>query len=150
MRALIKSYPSIDAVLDIHRDSLPAGKSNLKTAIVDGEKVARVLFVITDDTSGLAHPNWRRNYEFALKLSAQLESMYPGVTRGVAIHKHARFNQQLHDRAIIVEIGGPEYHRRGRQDRATRRPGPCPSHLNSRSLGVPTGAPTRPERPRYS
>jgi stage II sporulation protein P len=28
------------------------------------------------------------------------------VTRGVAIHKHARFNQHLHDRAIIVEIGG--------------------------------------------
>jgi stage II sporulation protein P len=106
MKSLIKSYPSIDAVLDIHRDSLPAGKSNLKTAIVDGEKVARVLFVITDDTSGLAHPNWRRNYEFALKLSAQLESMYPGVTRGVAIHKHARFNQHLHDKAIIAEIGG--------------------------------------------
>ena len=106
LKSLIKSYPSIDAVLDIHRDSLPASKSNLKTATVDGGKVARVLFVVTDDTSGLAHPNWRKNYEFALKLSAQLESMYPGVTRGVAIHKHARFNQQLHDRAIIIEIGG--------------------------------------------
>ena len=106
MKSLIKSYPTVDAVLDIHRDSLPASKSNLKAATCDGEKVARVLFVVTDDTSGLAHPNWRRNYEFALKLSAQLESMYPGVTRGVAIHKHARFNQHLHDRAIIVEIGG--------------------------------------------
>jgi len=106
MKSLIKSYPTVDVVLDIHRDSLPASKSKLKTAACDGEKVARVLFVVTDDSSGLAHPNWRRNYEFALKLSAQLESMYPGVTRGVAIHKHARFNQHLHDRAIIVEIGG--------------------------------------------
>ncbi len=106
MKSLIKSYPTVDVVLDIHRDSLPASKSNLKAATCDGEKVARVLFVVTDDTSGLAHPNWRRNYEFALKLSAQLETMYPGVTRGVAIHKHARFNQHLHDRAIIVEIGG--------------------------------------------
>jgi len=106
MKSLIKSYPTVDVMLDIHRDALPASKSKLKTATCDGEKVARVLFVVTDDTSGLAHPNWRRNYEFALKLSAQLESMYPGVTRGVAIHKHARFNQHLHDRAIIVEIGG--------------------------------------------
>jgi stage II sporulation protein P len=106
LKSMIKSYSSIDVVLDIHRDALPVNKSKLKTATVDGEKVARVLFVVTDDSSGLAHPNWRRNYEFALKLSAQVESMYPGVTRGVAIHKYARFNQHLHDRAIIVEIGG--------------------------------------------
>lgn len=106
MKSLIKSYPGIDVVLDIHRDSLPVSKSKLKTATVNGEKVARVLFVVTDDSSGLAHPNWRKNYEFALRLSAQVEAMYPGVTRGVAIHKHARFNQHLHDRAIIVEIGG--------------------------------------------
>ena len=76
--------------------------SNLKTAC-DGKSQSAVR--VTDDTSGLAHPNWRRNYEFALKLSTQLESISQGH-RGVAIHKHARFNQHLHDKAIIAEIGG--------------------------------------------
>ncbi len=31
MKSLISSYPTVDVVLDIHRDSLPVSKSKLKT-----------------------------------------------------------------------------------------------------------------------
>jgi stage II sporulation protein P len=108
MTSLVKSYSSLRAVVDIHRDSLPANREKLKTAMVGGEKVARVLFVVTDDSSGLAHPNWRKNYHFALELSAEMDKMYPGVSRGVAIVKNARFNQHVHPGAIILEIGGTD------------------------------------------
>ncbi|MEA4883514.1 MAG: stage II sporulation protein P [Clostridia bacterium] len=106
MKSLLKEYPSIDAMIDIHRDSLPASKESLRTAVVDGQKAARVMIVVTDDSPGLPHPNWRKNYSFALKLNAQLDKMYPGLSRGVSINSQSRFNQHVHERAIIIEIGG--------------------------------------------
>lgn len=106
IRSILESSRDLKALLDIHRDAIPANRESLRCATVNGQKVARVLFVVTDDSSGLAHPNWRRNYAFALKVSAALDRVAPGVSRGVAIHKNGRFNQQLHDRAIIIEIGG--------------------------------------------
>ncbi|MDD2202492.1 MAG: stage II sporulation protein P [Firmicutes bacterium] len=108
MRSLVQSYSGLKAVIDIHRDSVPSNKEKLRTAIVAGEKVARILFVVTDESSGLAHPNWRKNYHFALQLSAEMDKMYPGVSRGVAIVKNARFNQHVHPGAIIVEVGGTD------------------------------------------
>lgn len=108
MKSLVQSYSGLKAVIDIHRDSVPSNKEKLKTATVAGEKVARILFVVTDDSSGLAHADWRKNYHFALRLSAEMDKMYPGVSRGVAIVKNARFNQHVHPGAIIVEVGGTD------------------------------------------
>lgn len=108
MQSLVQSYSGLKAVIDIHRDSVPSNKEKLRTATVAGEKVARILFVVTDESSGLAHPSWRKNYHFALQLSAEMDKMYPGVSRGVAIVKNARFNQHVHPGAIIIEVGGTD------------------------------------------
>jgi stage II sporulation protein P len=108
MKYLVGAYPSLETIVDIHRDSLPANLERLRTTTVDGKKVARVLIVVTEESSALAHPNWRKNYQFALKLDAELDRLYPGVSRGVARYSHSRFNQHVHDRAIIIEIGGTD------------------------------------------
>jgi stage II sporulation protein P len=106
LRSILEKNPQIEAVIDVHRDSLPSGSESLRVATVAGQKVARVMFVVADNSSGLSHPNWRNNYAFALKVSAALDKIAPGVSRGVAIHKGGRFNQHMHEHAIIVEIGG--------------------------------------------
>lgn len=109
--ALVKDNPSLKMLLDIHRDGFddelvtPKEAKNIVTANINGVSVARILFVVTTDDFGLAHPNWRSNYSFAVKLNSKLNEMYPGLSRGIDVRKDARFNQHVHERALIVEVG---------------------------------------------
>lgn len=109
---LIRDNPSLNMLLDIHRDGFddelvtPKEAKRIVTANINGVSVARILFVVTTDDFGLAHPNWRSNYDFAVKLNNKLNEMYPGLSRGIDVRKDARFNQHVHERALIVEVGG--------------------------------------------
>ena len=38
------------------------------------------------------HPNWRKNYEFAMEFYRLAEQMYPGFMRPVQIPRDARYN----------------------------------------------------------
>ncbi|MGI6129304.1 MAG: stage II sporulation protein P [bacterium] len=105
---LLQDNSELEVVLDIHRDAptKDAAKSRaMTTTTIDDQLVARVYIVVGTDRLGLAHPNWKKNHEFALSLQQQLEALYPGLSRGIKIDT-ARFNQQLHSRLILIEIGG--------------------------------------------
>jgi len=104
MENLVEKYSSIETLIDLHRDSV--NSPSLNVATVNGEKVARVMIVVTDDTCGLYHPDWNKNYQFALKLNEQLNKMYPGFSRGVSLKTNSRLNQHVHNQAIIIEVGG--------------------------------------------
>lgn len=106
IRSILDKNSGIEAVIDVHRDAVPVGSGSLKPVTISGQKYARVIFIVADESSGLAHPDWRSNYAFAIKVSAALDKIAPGLSRGVAIHKGGRFNQQMHEHSIIVEIGG--------------------------------------------
>lgn len=103
---VLDKYPSVDVVLDIHRDSVPMSTTGLRTVKIDGKDVARVFIVVTDDKFGLSHPNWRKNYSFAMKLHSKASELYPGLSRGVTVSSNGRFNQHVHPHAVILEIGG--------------------------------------------
>jgi stage II sporulation protein P len=109
---LVKGNPSLKVLLDLHRDGFDSDvitskeAKNIVTARINGVDVARILIVVTTDDFGLSHPNWRRNYDFAVRLNSKLEQMYPGLSRGIDLRKDARFNQHVHERALLVEIGG--------------------------------------------
>lgn len=104
MERLVDQYSSLETLIDLHRDSVDSPSLNVAT--INGVKVARVMIVVTDDTCGLYHPNWNKNYQFALKLNEQLNKMYPGLSRGVSLKTNSRLNQHVHDQAIIIEVGG--------------------------------------------
>lgn len=106
IRDVLDKHPSVDVVLDIHRDSVPMSTTGLRTVKIDGKDVARVFIVVTDDRFGLSHPNWRKNYSFAMKLHEKANQLYPGLSRGVAVSSNGRFNQHVHPHAVILEIGG--------------------------------------------
>jgi stage II sporulation protein P len=52
-------------------------------------------------------PNWRQNYDFAVLLSERINQMYPGLSLGVRV-KDGLYNQFLHPRAVLVEMGTTE------------------------------------------
>ena len=100
-----KSYPSIKVFLDIHRDGLDPSKPKLNIVKkINGKNTAQVMFVV--GTNGmLPHTNWKENLTFALKLQQKLNEKYPGLARPVWISSK-RYNQQLSNDALIIEIGG--------------------------------------------
>ena len=104
--AYLEEYPSIQLVLDLHRDASGDNKNQLKTkATVNGEPSAQLMIVVGTNGSGLKHPRWEENLALAMKLYAQLERTSPGICRYISLRAQ-RFNQDQSDGALIIEVGG--------------------------------------------
>nr|WP_186324648.1 stage II sporulation protein P [Paenibacillus bovis] len=98
-----KQNKQIDLIFDLHRDS---ARKNVTTKTIDGEKFARVMFVV-----GTGHQNFSKNLAFADNLHQMLQEKYPGLSRG-AIEKARKggnngiYNQDLSSNSLVIEIGG--------------------------------------------
>ncbi len=102
----LEEYPSIQMVLDIHRDSASSSSNKqLSThAVVDGQDSAQIMLVIGTDASGNYHPNWQTNLALALKLTAVLERNDPGICRPIYLRQE-RFNMDMTAGSLLVEMG---------------------------------------------
>lgn len=105
VQSYLAQYPSIQLVLDIHRDASGDNNNQMTTsATVDGEASAQIMLVSAIGTDSRPVPRWRENLAMGLKLHTQLERTAPGITRYVNL-RGSRFNQDLSTGAILVEIG---------------------------------------------
>ena len=97
----LQEYPSIQLVLDIHRDAMADSAGNQIGYTVSTEKgtAAKVMLVV-----GCNNPGWQENAALAVKLQAQLEKLCPGICRPMSLRK-SRFNQDLSPGAILIEMG---------------------------------------------
>lgn len=102
----LRRYPSIQMVLDIHRDASDGANGTQLTtsATVDGQPSSQLLVVVGTDAGGNYHPNWQQNLSLALKLSAVLERADPGLTRPVSL-RSSRFNMDLTPGSLLIEVG---------------------------------------------
>ena len=111
----VNLYPSIQLILDLHRDAAGDGKNQMRTsATVDGEPSAQLMLVM-----GTNYDTYPENLSLALKVHAQLEAQCPGITRPLQL-RAARFNQDLCPGSLLVEVGAagnthPEAHRAAQQ-----------------------------------
>lgn len=104
VESILKSYPSIRMVIDLHRDGLGENKK-LRTAVnIDGKSAARVMFVVGTNQN-LNHANWKENFKLAIKLHEKLNEQHPGLTRPIDL-SYNRYNQHMSNGALIMEIGG--------------------------------------------
>ena len=102
---ILKAYPSIRLVLDLHRDASEAGGKQLRTQVcLNGTTMAQLMLVVGTDVSRQSHENWEENLSLALKLHVQLQRRLPGIMRPVNLRSQ-RFNQDLSTGALIVEVG---------------------------------------------
>lgn len=103
-KAYLEQYPTIELILDLHRDAAETASGQMATRCsVGGESAAQLMFVMGTDTR-LDHPDWERNMSLALKLQVLLEQENPGICRDMNLTKN-RYNQHLGDRALLIEIG---------------------------------------------
>lgn len=101
----LEDYPTIQLVLDLHRDASDTSSGQLRTvASVEGNTSAQLMLVMGTNAAGLTHDNWQDNLSIALKLQVQLERQSPGITRPTILRSQ-RFNQDLSTGALLVEVG---------------------------------------------
>lgn len=102
---LVKTYPDLQMVIDLHRDAAEKAAPADYTTTIDGVETARVMIVVGTDKLGLPHPHWRDNYKFAQEIDGIMKELYPGLSRGVDLRNDGRWNQHLHRHSVILEFG---------------------------------------------
>lgn len=105
IQSALKKYPSIQLVIDLHRDSSEGedGQQWISNAIINGEQSAQVMMVMGTDAY-YTNPDWEYNLSIALKLNTIIEKAHPGTTRNLSLRRQ-RFNQDLFPGSILVEVG---------------------------------------------
>ncbi len=95
----LKQYPGLLMVIDLHRDAVDGSVQPDTSATVHGRESAQLMMVV-----GTRQQGWERNMALAVKLTAVLEKLHPGVTRPISFRTQ-QFNQDLSPGALIVEVG---------------------------------------------
>lgn len=109
LEALLAQYPSIQVVIDLHRD---AGNTSRNMVVdIDGRRTARFMFFNgisrskkTGDIDYLYNPNLAENLAFSFQMQVAAGQYYPGLTRNIYI-KQYRYNMHLRGRTLLIELG---------------------------------------------
>lgn len=106
--AILQKYPSIQVVLDLHRDGVKEG-TRLVTE-VDGKQTASIMFFNgTSETPDgpiayLPNPYRKENLGFSFQMKLCADAIYPGFTRNIYL-KGLRYNLHLKPRSALIEVG---------------------------------------------
>lgn len=102
----MEKYPSIQIVLDVHRDSI-VYDDNTKAKILtkaDGKDAAQLMLVVGTDERGLYNPDWRDNMNAAVKFQMAVTQKYPKLMRHINLRQE-RFNGHTSHASMIIEAG---------------------------------------------
>lgn len=106
MEAYLEEYPDIYLILDLHRDAYQDSNGNQVgfTTSYEGQKVARIMLVVSAFDGNIQDPQWHENMALALKLQAQLQTVCQGITRPIQV-RSTNYNQALGPRTLLLEMG---------------------------------------------
>lgn len=92
----------IQYLIDIHRDSQ---RYDITTAKINGKSYAKIMFIVGGNS-----PNADKVTKLASELHDLFQKKYPGLSRGVIAKKgkgvDGLYNQDLSDKAMLIEFGG--------------------------------------------
>ena len=112
IRKILQKYPSIEVVIDLHRDGVPDnvrlcttinGKSTAKFMFVNGlsKKMQNGIFQPIDY---LPNPYLEDNMAFSFQMQLKANELYPGLTRKIYI-KPYRYSLHMKPKSLLVEVG---------------------------------------------
>lgn len=105
VEAYLAEYPTIEVVIDLHRDALGSGDTVYKTRAETSEgNCAQVMLLVGTGENGLYHPLWEQNLKLALYLQSAMDEAYPTLARPLSL-KSERYNQHLSPGSLIIEVG---------------------------------------------
>lgn len=109
VRPILEEYPSIEVVIDLHRDGV--GEDTHLVTEVDGKPTAQIMFFNglsrTKDNGDIAYlpnPYIQDNLAFSLQMKLAAEQMYPGFTRRIFLRGY-RYSLHMRPKSLLVEAG---------------------------------------------
>ncbi len=105
---ILEENPSIQVVIDLHRDAVNEKTKLVKT--IDGKDYAKFMFFngICRSTNGaityLNNPYLKENLAFSFQAQTIAEGYFPGITRKIYL-KAWRYNMHLRPRNMLIELG---------------------------------------------
>jgi len=106
---LLEENPSIEVVIDVHRDEMQEGKKLVMD--LQGRPTARFMFFDglsyirnKGDISYLENPYIQDNLAFSFQAQVTANQYYPGIARKIYL-KAYRYNLHLCPKSILIELG---------------------------------------------
>ena len=101
----LAQYPTIQVVLDVHRDALIGSDGTVYKPIttINGEKCAQVMLVMGSNAL-YDHPGWLENLALAVQVQKEMNTLWPTLARPIGLREN-RYNQQTAPGAMLVEVG---------------------------------------------
>ena len=104
---MLKKYPSICVVLDLHRDSITYDNgTKLRPVTQINGKTAAQIMICTGSNSGkvTGYDNWLSNFRFACRLQQACETKYKNLARPMYFVSK-KYNHDLCNGSLLIEIG---------------------------------------------
>lgn len=103
LQSYLNEYGDFDLIIDLHRDSVE--DKNLVTTNINGQDLARIMFVTASNSSRLD-----ANTALANELGDISDSLFPGLVRNVRIYHYPNggingFNMSFSDNSVVWEVG---------------------------------------------
>ncbi len=108
LQKTLKKYPSIDIVIDLHRDGV--GNNVKRTTVIDGKRTAQAMFFnglsrnASGDIAYLQNDNLQGNLAFSLQLKIASMKRFADFARPVYL-KGYRYNMHFRKRYTLIELG---------------------------------------------
>ena len=109
LQQILKDNPTIEVVIDLHRDGV--GNDTYLLTEVNDTVMAPVMFFnglsYTNKNgalSSLKNPNLQTNLAFSLQMELLASEYYPGFSRGIYL-KGLRYNMHYCPKSLLVEVG---------------------------------------------
>lgn len=112
IRKILSDNPSIEVVIDLHRDGIDESKRLVTT--INGKPTAKLMFFnglcrILDDgklieTEGLSNPYVPDNLAFSFNMNLKAREMYDGLSRGIYLNAY-RYSLHFLPKSTLIEIG---------------------------------------------
>ena len=101
----LEQYPTIQVVLDVHRDALIGADGTVYKPIttINGESCAQVMLVMGSNAL-YDHPGWLENLALAVQVQKEMNTLWPTLARPIGLREN-RYNQQTTPGAMLVEVG---------------------------------------------
>ncbi len=108
IEAILQENPTIEAVIDLHRDEMPADRRLVMD--LQGRPTAQFMFFngLCRTTKGeidqLENPYLADNLALSFQMQTACNEYYPGIARRIYL-KAYRYNMHLRPKSLLIELG---------------------------------------------
>ncbi|MCL1843538.1 MAG: stage II sporulation protein P [Defluviitaleaceae bacterium] len=113
IKQILADNPSIQMVIDLHRDGIPESRAPMVT-YVNGLRTAQIMFVnglsrqlrngVATDIHHLPNPYQQQNLAFTLNLQLAANQLYPGLARRAYLLPF-RYSLHMAPQSMLLEVG---------------------------------------------